>query len=276
MRAMRASSRFAVAGAVLVAAVALSCGDDGPPVCPTGNCTLPGSTVVKFKFNNYPELGFDSDTCSELGVAMVRVEVGGIGDPTAYDIREVQCPEGQATFSDLLVMSYDVLVTPLDAEGNAMIKDGMPGRGTVDAAGPGARTETTVNVQYESWARTYTGQFLFKLTWLGASCAPNGTGVVTQHALTLTVNGNVVAQRTMNPADQPLDGTTDIACVPSTGMPLTVQGVPWGPATLRVFGKDDADTVLGDHTFETFVGAGMFNPTLTFDTPADAGVPSDI
>lgn len=277
MRAkVRRSTRFAVAAGLSITVLALACGDDGPPVCPTGNCTLPGSTVVKFKFNNYPEVGFDSDTCSELGVGLVRVEVIGANDPNAYDLREVQCPEGQATFSDLPVMSYNVSVTPLDPEGNPLTKQDLPGRGMVDAAGPGNRTEVTVNVQYESWARTYTGQFLFKLTWLGASCAPNGTGVVTQHALTLTVNGTVVAQRTMNPVDQPLDGTTDIPCVPSTGMPLTVQNVPWGPATLRVFGKDDADTVLGDHTFDTFVGAGMFNPTLTFDTPADAGVPSDI
>jgi hypothetical protein len=272
---MRASSRFAVAGLVLAVstgAVTISCGDDGPPVCPTGNCTLPGTTVVKYKLNHYPAVGFDSDGCTDLGVGMVRVEVIGVEDPTGYDIREVGCGEGQASFSDLQIQNYNVSVTPLDLEGNSMVKPDLPGRGTVAAAGPGNRTEVQVNVQYESWARTFTGQFLFKLTWLGASCAANGTGVVTQHRLTLTVNGAVVTQRTMNPADQPLDGSTDITCVPSAGMPLTVQGVPWGPATLRVFAKDDADTVLGDHTFDTFVGAGMFNPTLTFDTPPDAGI----
>lgn len=268
------SSRFALVGAliVLVSGVTLSCGDDGPPVCPTGNCTLPGNTVVKFKFNNYPDIGFDSDTCSELSVATVRVEVIGIDDATAYDVRDVQCSEGQATFSDLLVMNYNVAVTPLDLDGNPLIKADSPGRGVVAAAGPGARTEVTVNVQYESWARSYAGQFLFKLTWLGASCVSSGTTAVTQHSLTLTVNGVVVSQRTTNPVDQPLDGSTDIPCVPSTGAPLTVMSVPWGPATLHVIGKNDADEVLGDHTFDTFVGAGMFNPTLTFDTPADAGI----
>ncbi len=82
---MRARSRFAVAGGVLALvfrALAVSCGADGPPVCPTGNCTLPGSTVVKFKFNNYPDVGFDRDTCSQLSVAMVRVEVVGSEDPS--------------------------------------------------------------------------------------------------------------------------------------------------------------------------------------------------
>jgi hypothetical protein len=215
---MRAASRFAVAGGLLFVALALSCGDDGPPVCPTGNCTLPGNTVVKYKFNNYSTLGFDSDTCSELSVDKVRVELIGVTDTTAYDVREVDCPEGQATFSDLAVQQYNIAVTPLDADGNPLIKTDMPGRGMIDGAGPGGRTETTVDVQFESWARQYTGQFLFKLTWQGMSCAASGTGVVTKHALTLTVNGVVVAQHTTNPP----------------------------------------------------------NPTLTFDTPADAGVPSDI
>lgn len=270
---MRAAHRFAVAGGVLFVALALSCGDD-VPVCPTGNCTLPGNTVVKYKFNNYPDLGFDSDTCSELQVDKVRVEVGGITDTTVYDLREVACPEGQATFSDLPVQAYNVTVTPLDIDGNSLVN--TPGSGMVDAAGPGARNEVSINVQYESWARSYTGQFLFKLTWQGVSCGPGSIDplIVTQHNLTLTINGVVVAQRTMNPPSQPLDGSTDIPCVPSTGMPLTVQGVTWGPGTLHVVGKNAADEVLGDHTFDTFVGAGMFNPTLTFDSPAlvDAGM----
>lgn len=271
---MRARSRLAVGGGVLAMVVALSCSDDGVNPCPTGSCDLPGNTVVKFKFNNYPELGFDSDTCSELSVAKVRVDVIGVEDPTGFDTREVQCSEGQATFSDLLIQNYNVSVTPLDIDGNPLIKTDMPGRGTVPAAGPNARTEVTVNVQYDSWVRSYTGQFLFKLTWLGAACNPaGGTATVTQHSLTLMVNGSVVTQRTTNPVDQPLDGTVDIPCVPSTGMPLTVPNVPWGPATLHVIGKNDADEVLGDHTFDTFVGAGMFNPTLTFDTPADAMPP---
>lgn len=77
-----------VAVLALLASTA-SCGDDGPPLCPTGDCTLPGNTVVKFKFNNYPELGFDSDTCSELSVAKVRVEVINADDPNAYDMLEV-------------------------------------------------------------------------------------------------------------------------------------------------------------------------------------------
>lgn len=251
---------------IVLLAIVASCGDDGPPVCPTGNCTLPGNTVVKFKFNHYPEVGFDSDTCSELSVAVVRVEVGGIEDPAVYDLREVQCPEGQATFGDLPVQNYDVLVTPLDADGNPLVS--TPGRSMVAAAGPGGRNEVTVNVQYESWVRSYTGQFLFKLNWAGAACVPGSVDplVVSQHRLMLTVTGSVVTQRTTNPVDQPLDGSVDIPCVPSTGMPLTVPMVPWGPGQLQVIGKNSAGDVLSDHTFDTFVGAGLFNPTVTFDT----------
>jgi hypothetical protein len=257
-------------------AIAVSCGDDGPPVCPTGNCTLPGNTVVKFKFNNYPDTGFDSDTCSELQVATVRVEMVGIEDATVYDVIDAQCSEAQATFSDLPVQNYNIIVTPMDAGGTPLIKPNMEGRGMVAAAGPGNRTEVSVNVQFESWANAYTGQFLFKLAWKGMSCDPNATNlmpeIVTQHRLTLTVQGVVVTQMTTNPAGQVLNGTTDYECVPSTAMPITVMSVPWGPATLHVIGKNDADVVLGDHTFDTFVGAGMFNPTLTFDTPPDAGI----
>lgn len=39
MRTSSMSSRFALVGALLFV-LTLSCGDDGPPVCPTGNCTL--------------------------------------------------------------------------------------------------------------------------------------------------------------------------------------------------------------------------------------------
>lgn len=268
--------RLGLSSAVLFS-LTLGCGDDGPPVCPTGNCNLPGNTVVKFKFNNYPDVGFDSDTCSELSVAKVQVEMAGIEDATVTDLLEVQCSEGQATFSGLPVQNYNVIVTPKDAEGNELIKPGMGGKGMIAAAGEGARTEVTVNVQFESWARSYTGQFLYKLTWNGASCDPAavaGTGVVSTQNVTLTVNG--VPTNLLNNQSQKLDGSTDYECWPSTMMPQTVANVPWGPATLRVVGKDDADTVLGDETFDTFIGAGLFNPTLTFDTTPPPDAPSDI
>lgn len=253
--------------ALVLATCVAACSDDAVDPCPTGSCTLPGNTVVKYKFNNYPAVGFDSDTCSELGVAKVQVELVGVDDPEEYDVLVVQCPEGQATFSGLPVQNYTVAVTALDANDVPLTKSALPGRGTIAAAGPGARVETTVNVQYESWANSYTGQFLYKLTWAGVTCNPAATDMtITQQTLTLTVNGTVVTQ--MNNRGDKLDGSTDYECWPSTMPPQTVAMVPWGPATLKVVGKNDADTVLFDHTFDTFVGAGMFNPTLTFDSPA--------
>ena len=94
--------------ASLVAAAAAACGDDGPPVCPTGNCSLPGSTVVKWKFNSYPEWKFDSDGCSDVGATTVRIEVMQVEDPAITDYVDKSCGEGQATFIDLPPGTYTV------------------------------------------------------------------------------------------------------------------------------------------------------------------------
>ena len=43
--------------------------------------------------------------------------------------------------------------------------------------------------------------------------------------------------------------------------------VPFGPATFLVQGFDTTGTNSFRTSFETFVGAGINNPTLTFDVP---------
>ena len=50
--------------------------------------------------------------------------------------------------------------------------------------------------------------------------------------------------------------------------------VPFGRAQLTVSGRDSGGTEWFRGTFETFVGAGVSNPVLTFDVPStiDAGV----
>ena len=50
--------------------------------------------------------------------------------------------------------------------------------------------------------------------------------------------------------------------------------VPFGPAELTATGIA-AEGIAFHHTFDTFIGAGISNPTLTFDVtnpPTDAGV----
>ena len=253
---------FAIVGLGLLAQ---ACGgDDPPPVCPTGNCTLPGSTIVKWKFNHYPELKFDSDSCMDVQAAAVRVDVTGIDDPTFLDSLEKSCGEGQLTFIDLPLGQHTFAVTPLDLDGNPLVSAPVVVMGA--AGSPGANETREVVVPHTAWTRAYTGQFLYRLAWGGQSCAM-ATPAVTQQTVTLTIGGQAVTQ--VNNRGDKMDGSTDYPCWPLTSeFPQSVMGLRFGPATFRVVGKDDADVVLFDTTFDTFVGAGTFNPTLTFDATA--------
>jgi hypothetical protein len=261
--------RLAWLGGALVVSATLSCGDDGPPVCPTGDCTLPGSTVVKWKFNHFPMLNFDSDACSELNVVTVRVEAN-LADGTPVDMMEKSCGEGQLTFLGLAQGAYKFVVTPLDVDGNSLVT--APVTATGNASAPGSSVDIAVDVNYPAWARPYTGQLLFRLKWGGMSCP---AGVDTQ-TLTLTAGGTVRTESTSidNVVFQRLDGTDPKPCQAFTAaFPQNVMGIPFGPATLLVIGKTTAGNVtVFSHTFDTFIGAGVFNPTLTYDNPVDAGI----
>ena len=265
---------LAAIGGLLAIGATLSCGDDSPPVCPTGDCTLPGSTVVKWKFNHFPMLGFDSDACSELGVVTVRVEAN-LADGTPVDMMEKSCGEGQLTFLGLAQGAYKFVVTPLDVDGNSLVTAPVSANGV--AAGPGASVDVAVDVNYPAWSRTYTGQLLFRLKWGGVSCAMVTPNPVATQTLTLKA-GNPPAVSTEktsidNVEFQKLDGTDPKPCQAFTAtFPQNVMGIPFGPATILVVGKDASDVVIFSHTFDTFIGAGVFNPTLTYDVPVDAGV----
>lgn len=253
---------------VLVLATLLgACGDDAQPVCPTGNCDLPGSTIVKWKFNNYPEWKFDSDACSDVGAITVRVELVNVADPAITDFADKSCGEGQATFIDLPPGNYNVSVQPLDIDGGVLVT--VPGSGQVLAGTSGANTEVTVNVPYTAWTQAYTGQFLYRLSWGGpaVSCGM-ATPVVTTQEVTLTAGGVVRTERSSidNMPYQKLDGTDPKPCRSLTdAFPQNVMGLPFGPATLLVVGRDAADLVVFRTQFDTFIGAGIFNPTLAFD-----------
>lgn len=262
------AARYMVVGGALLAAQ-LSCGGDDPPLCPTGNCTLPGSTVVKWKFNSYPEWLFESDACSDVGAVTVRVEVTSVDDPNLFDMAEKGCGEGQLTFLDLPVGMYNVAVTPIDIDGAPLVKAAVAGQGLAGSAG--APSEVVINVPHTAWSRTYTGQFLFRLKWGGMSCEAT-VPPVTRQILTLTAGGQVVTTARTD-TNQKVDGTDPAPCrLLSEQFPQYVQALPFGPATLLVIGTENNGNVLYEQQFDTFIGAGMFNPTITFDVPADAGV----
>ena len=266
------TTRLLIAGGFALVGLQLSCGDDGPPVCPTGDCTLPGSTIVKWKFNHFPALGFDSDACSDLGVVTVRVQATNTADATITDLVEKSCGEGQGTFLGLPQGTYNIAVTPLDADGAALVT--APVTATGMASVPGSTFEIPVDVNYPAWSKAYTGQLLFRFKWGGMTCAAATPPVATQ-VLTLTAGGTVRTESSSidNTVFQKLDGTDPKPCAAFTAaFPQNVMGLPFGPATLLVIGKDAADVVVFQHTFDTFIGAGVFNPTLQFDVPVDAAV----
>lgn len=253
--------------------LSLSCGND-VPTCPTGSCDLPGSTVIKWKFNSYPDLNFDSDACTELAVSKVRVELVGIEDPTVVETADTNCGEAQHTFIDLPVQNYAVGVTPLDVDGNSLVT--MPAMGSTPAGTTGASVTLTVNVQFELWMRQYTGQFLYRIKWGGQTCMA-ATPVVKTQIIKLTAGGSVT--NLTNTMNQTLDGTENFVCYEFTEQfPQNVMNLPFGPATIEIRGVDVNSLDKFKQTFDTFIGAGNFNPTLTYDVQAiDAAVaPSDI
>jgi hypothetical protein len=249
----------------------LSCGGDTPP-CANNNCTLPGNTIVKFTFDAYPEWQFPMDSCSDFGATKVQVDVADGAGSAATTV--VDCGEAQATFMGLDPGDYTVSVTPLDIDGNALVS--APATGSATSMGPGTNTTSSVNVTWDQWTGTHTGTFLFRVSWGGKSCAMATPPVVSQ-VLTLKVQGQPVTATTEQNL-QKLDGTGSAACYPlESSFPDDAKNVPFGPAQLTIVGMDGSGSVQFEHTFDTFVGAGISNPTITYDVPApDAGVDAGV
>lgn len=248
---------------VILAGVLLAaCGGGmSEPECPTDDCSIPGSTVVKWRFHEYPQWSFLADTCLDLEVPTVRVEAVHVADPSLYFAVDKACGEGQATLLRLPEGTYDVVVTPLDAAGAPLVTAGA--RGQVIAGVPAAPTETIVNVEHTAWTRAYTGTFLFELAWAGMDCEP--AAVATQ-SLKLMIGGQVTDKLT--DSGQKLDGADVQPCRPNAPLGAQfVEGLPFGPATFVVTGRDAVGTMMYERTFETFIGVGKNNPTLLFDVP---------
>src|ERR1041385_8231970 len=103
-----------------------ACGGSGPDPCANGACDPQTRTTVKWLFDHYPERGFLMDSCTDLGVGKVAVDMvdsaggvqGLVGD----------CGNGQITFFGLPQGDYTAYVTPQDAAGNGLV--------TAPTAGP--------------------------------------------------------------------------------------------------------------------------------------------
>jgi len=256
---------------VATLALSLSCSGGDPPVCPTGDCTLPGRTIVRWQFNVYPELLFAGDTCIDLDAKTVHAEIVGIDDPTQFDVKDVPCNQKQVAFLGLPFGNYQVTIDVLDADDNSLIH--APISMEVMAGTPDTESRVTVDVPFEAWVRSYTGTLLFRLAWSGASCETAVPVVMTQ-TLTLMAGGQLAT--VTNDNGQKLDGMDPKPCRKLTDQfAQFVEGLPSGPAQLTVVGSDINGDPAFEQTFDTFVGAAKNNPTITYDVqppPMDAGV----
>lgn len=245
---------------VLASALLTACGgDDGG--CPTDDCTLKGRTVVKWAFNSYPDRGFAMDSCVDVGATKVQVFV--VDSMGGVQSIEEDCGIAQATFSGLEPGDYGVYIMPVDGSGAPLLKEQIAGY--VAAGTRDVPTETTVNVPYDAWLGSFTGTFLFRISWSGASCDV-ATPVIKDQTIKLTVNG--VTQAVVTDDGQMMNGTDKKPCKKLTDeFPQSALNVPFGPATFLIQGFDDTGTMSFGTSFDTFVGAGINNPTLTFDVP---------
>jgi hypothetical protein len=238
-----------------------ACGGGTEDPCPTDDCELKGRTVIKWTFDAYPERGFPMDSCVDFGawkVAVDLVDANGFATSGRDD-----CGAAQATFSGLEPGEYDVYVMPIDIDGNPLL--GEPITSKVTAGTLEVPQETTVNVPWNAWLGTYTGTFLFRISWGGLSCEAT-TPAIKNQTVTLTVNG--VVQTVVTDDGQVLNGADKKPCKKLTdNFPQSALNVPFGPATLLIEGWDDTDNMRFTKQFDTFVGAGITNPTLTFDVP---------
>jgi len=241
-----------------------ACGtNDGMQMCGADHCGLQGHTVVKWTFDAYPDWMFPMDSCVDFGAGKVRVDAQAADGSVVTKIDD--CGVAQVTFDGLAEnQPYTMFVEPDDFASNSLVT--YPATVMVNAGAYQADTSVTANVPWTSWIGTFTGTFLFRLSWATQGCT--AAGVVTQ-VVTLSVNGTGVSALADN--GQKLDGTDPKPCYDiMQNFPQSAQSVPFGPATLKVDGYDGSATpvLIYSQTFNTFVGAGITNPTITFDVPA--------
>jgi hypothetical protein len=254
------------AGSALVLSLATlpagSCGGDGMQMCGADHCGLKGHTIVKWTLDAYPQWLFPMDSCVDFNVAKVNVEAVD-ANGTTIATQADDCGAAQVTFDGLPDGDYIMYVTPRDFGGADLVT--APTAATVTAGMFGADTMVTANIPWDSWIGTFTGTFLFRLSWGGVTCTAAAPMVV-KELLTLTVNGNAVHVSTDH--GTMLDGSAPAPCYDlMANFPETATGLPFGPATLDIDGLDGSGSAVFHHKFDTFVGAGITNPTITYDTP---------
>lgn len=235
---------------------AAACGSDG-------NGHVPVNTTVTWLFDSYPALGIsEGDSCNDLGVDKVQIDLTGPEPATMTG----SCTDRQVVFLDLVPGAYAAAVTPLDVNGTTLVK--TPVALTVNAGETNSMTQ--VNVPWDAWTTAYTGSFYFKIAWGGSDCAAASPPVDTQ-TVTLAENGTPTALKSDDGTK--LDGTQAEPCRAGAKAITLVAQMPFGPATIQIIGKDSGGLVQYKHQFDTFVGAGISNPTIVYDVPGPPDAP---
>jgi hypothetical protein len=249
--------------ALLATAASLAaCGTNGgQQMCGADHCGLQGHTVVKWTLDAYPDWKFPMDSCVDFGVIKVRVDAQAADSSVVT--KSDDCGTAQVTFDGLPENEpYTMFVEPEAADGTPLVTN--PTTVAVNAGAYQADTNVTANIPWDSWIGSFTGTFLFRVSWAGQGCATAG---VVKQVVTLKVNGTVVSAVADN--GQRLDGTDPEDCYDvMQQFPQSATNVPFGPAELTIEGRDATDKPIFTTTFDTFVGAGITNPTITYDVPA--------
>lgn len=245
--------------------------DDDTDFCRACEVFLPPRTTVKWRFNADAAEGFAQDGCNDTRTSRVQVVL------TPGDIAlDEMCSTFQVAFEDLPPRVYTATLTPLDSDGNSLVTAPV----VQEIAALPEDSEVTINVPPESWIGPYTGTFFFTVRFGGVDC-DDATPPVAEVVITLSVGGTVVSQMTMT--GQALDGSAPGPCVPASNpSPISALAVPFGAARIDFEGFDSVGGLQFMRGFDTFVGAGPSNPTLSYDVltiydamPPDAMVPPD-
>jgi len=253
--------------------------DDGNDIN-DDNCTnscqlnLPETldATVKWAFNKDAAPLFDQDSCFDMGVTQVDVEIRHTSNSEAVFTASETCGFKQVTFLDIPPGDYLARVSPLDIDGELKTNAVIEQLFTISTQD----VEVTVNIPFDQWKDSYTGTFFFRLHWgaMGVDCSAAGPAVA-KHRLKLERDGTSVSQRT-DVGDR-LDGTMPGNCRSlSEQFPQSVLELPWGPYVFTVQGLDSGGETQFEKTFDTFVGAGVSNPEMDFIVDSltpDAGVP---
>jgi len=290
MRAIRRVAVVIVVGGALAAAASslVSCGGSDP-VCGDGtvdpgeqcddgnadeadNCRvcmayIAPRTVVKWEFNGMAAPGFSNDGCIDVGASNVQVDLAGPLPSNA----KIGCSVRQVVYADLPAGMYTASVTPLDDADGSLVTT-APSVTFAANTTPNTTEEHIVVVPPEAWARPMTGTFFFILRWAGMPCAAAAPPVTTQVVTLTLAGGGTPPMANVSSVQYPsyrLDGTQPVGCVPSTlSLAEAARAAPFGRAQLTVSGRDSGGTEWFRGTFDTFIGAGVSNPVLTFDVPS--------